>query len=45
MVKFGFRNKEVVIEEEDPAMIQITTQMSSSYHREEHQVKRFIFDN
>lgn len=27
--KFGFRNKEVVIEEEDPSMIQLTTQMSA----------------
>ena len=27
--KFGFRNKEVIIEEEDPALIQMTTQMSN----------------
>lgn len=29
MLKFGFLNQEVVIEEEDPALIQLTTQMST----------------
>jgi len=30
MERFGFRNKEVIIEEEDPAAIQQTTQMSNN---------------
>lgn len=29
MERFGFRNKEVIIEEEDPSAIQMTTQMST----------------
>jgi uncharacterized protein YajQ (UPF0234 family) len=29
MERFGFRNKEVIIEEEDPSSIQLTTQMSN----------------
>lgn len=30
MDRFGFRNKEIIIEEEDPAAIQMTTQMSTN---------------
>lgn len=29
MMKFGFRNKEVIIEEEDPNEVQYTTQVSN----------------
>ena len=37
MDRFGFRNKEIIIEEEDPAAIQMTTQMSTNQLASENQ--------